>query len=115
MKAREGGKGGAGGEGGGGVKNPLYIYRLPAWLAIHPELQVISSLPHPPSSSSSSPYSQIPPVLQADSKMITELKNNTARAYNWMKHQTENDKTHTGGDNPNPSPILDSSFFSHSV
>lgn len=33
----------------GGGENPLYIHRLPAWLAIHPELQVISSLPRPPS------------------------------------------------------------------
>lgn len=71
-----------------------YIYRLPAWLAIHPELQVISSLPRPPSSSQHSTCS------------VCWKRNDykTQKAYNWTKHQTENDKTHTRRITLNPSP-----------
>lgn len=99
VKAKEeGGKGGAGGEGG----KIHYIYRLPAWLAIHPELQVISSLPCSPSSSSQHPISSIS-RQQNDHK----TKKQTMSAYNWTKHRTENDRTHTGGDDPSPSSILD--------
>lgn len=49
-----------------GGENPLYIHththRLPACLAIQPELQVISSLPPPP------PLLRTPPVLSAEEK-----------------------------------------------
>lgn len=72
---------------GGGMKIH-YIYRLPAWLGIHPELQVISSLPRSPSSSSQHSTCSI-------SKMITKPKTETPSAYDWTKHQTENDKRHT--------------------
>lgn len=51
---------------GGGGENPLYIHTqtawLAGWLAIHLELQVISSLPPPP------PLLRTPPVLSAEEK-----------------------------------------------
>lgn len=60
----------------------------------------------PPSSSSSSSQHFTCSISRMQHDYKTKKKK-TASAYNWTKHQTENDKTHTRRDNPNPSPILD--------
>lgn len=83
------------------------IYRLPAWLAIHLELQVISSLPRlllPPPLSTS-------PVLWAERKKKKKAKSNSLEVYitpDWKKKW----HTYTRRDNPNPSPMLDISYYS---
>lgn len=67
--------------------NPFY--RVLAWLAIHLELQVISSL-------------NAPPVLSANSKMTTKKrkKEQTVKRLE-RKHETQNDKKHVQSQDSN--------------
>lgn len=103
---------GKGGEGGRGreVQREVkihYIYRLPAWLAIHPELQVISSLPLP-SFLLLLPPLGTPPVYPQKSKMITNPLPEKIDGVGLQLDETPDRHEHVHADNPNPFPMPDS-------